>query len=66
MHAFRTRMKCLHRLLTGEMGQPPRSCEYPPRYLWGDLGLPADRPQGRPQIGSQIRALTVPAFLQRL
>ncbi|AHM05917.1 hypothetical protein roselon_03678 [Roseibacterium elongatum DSM 19469] len=38
--AIRTRMGRLHRLLTGGDKQVRPLCEYPPRHLWGDLGLP--------------------------
>ena len=38
------RMKRLHRLLTGETG-PISRYKYPPRHLWGDIGLLEGRPR---------------------
>ena len=58
MHAVLSRVGCFFRRLTGAAQVPDYHYSYPPRYLWGDLGLPQDRPRGRP------RAL--PAHLLRL
>ena len=41
MHDVRARMAGLHHLLTGGMSPPGTHYTYPPRRLWGDLGLTA-------------------------
>jgi hypothetical protein len=50
MHDLHTRMTGLHHLLIGGMRQPGWRSEYPPRHLWGDIGLLERRPprQRRP------------------
>ena len=57
MHDIRTRARQLYRRLTGAAKFPTARYSYPPRYLWGDLGLPQDAPRGRPRV--------VPAHLLR-
>jgi hypothetical protein len=43
MHDLPFRMAGLHHLLTGGPRQPSWRSTYPPRYLWGDIGLPEER-----------------------
>jgi len=43
MHDIHTRMTGLHHLLTGGQCQPRWQSTYPPRYLWGDIGLEEER-----------------------
>ncbi len=44
MHDIPTRMTDLHHLLTGGPRQPSWRPTYPPRHLWGDIGLPQRQP----------------------
>ncbi|SPJ26122.1 hypothetical protein PAA8504_03978 [Palleronia abyssalis] len=39
MHDIHPRMTGFHHLLTGGLRQPAWPCTYPPRHLWGDIGL---------------------------
>ena len=43
MHDIHTRMIGLHHFLTGGPRQPSWRSTYPPRHLWGDIGLPVDQ-----------------------
>lgn len=43
MHDIHTRMTGLHHLLTGRPRQPSWRSTYPPRHLWGDIGLLVDQ-----------------------
>jgi len=49
MHAVLAHAKGFFHRLTGAPKIRLERYTYPPRYLWGDIGLPQDTPHGRPR-----------------
>lgn len=50
MQLVLARAKHLLRRLTGAPKRRGARYTYPPRYLWGDIGVPQDGPRGRPRV----------------
>ncbi|WP_191090101.1 hypothetical protein [Histidinibacterium aquaticum] len=56
MNHVPTRMTGLHRLLTAGPRQPARRSTYPPRHLWGDIGLAEERARAPlPSLRARLR-----------